>query len=168
MYRVRNAVIIIILCIIGAYTARKGPQLSMNMPDSDVKDAVAGHRSHRRPGLTLASGKSDDLRDAVAGHAVGTPNHGNTLDDVGPPPRGNGEGGFGPQSNNPGNNFTPPPGPVSPSGPEETPPSHECNDCQYCCSVRFRWRARSLRGLGSLSKSVSRQLSRIGKDKCAR
>ena len=92
----------------------------MPAPDA-IKDAVAGNGvRHNGPKLTLASGTGDDLRDAVAGHAVGTPNNGNTLDDVAPPPRGNGNGGFGTQSNNPGQNFTPPTT-LSPSGPEETP-----------------------------------------------
>ncbi len=123
MYRVRNAVIIIILCIIGAYTVKKGPQLALT-PDTDtIKDAVAGNRiRHHGPKLTLASGTGDDLRDAVAGHAVGTPGrHGNTLDDVGPPPRGDGQGYHGHNPNNPGNNFIPPPPPppVSESGPSE-------------------------------------------------
>lgn len=135
MSRVRNAVIIIILCIIGAYTVRKGPQLALNMPNDGIKDAVAGGPVHHRrsPKLTLASGTGEDLRDAVAGHAVGTPGrHGNTLDDVGGPPRGNGDGGFGHPSNNPGNNFNPPINPpeVSPSGPVETPPTNQCGDCQ--------------------------------------
>lgn len=126
MSRARNAVIIIILCIIGAYTLHKAPQLALNMPSPEqVKDAVAGGPSRRHPGLTLASGKGDDLRDAVAGHAVGTPGQrGNTLGDVGAPPRGNGDGGFGHGSNNPGNNFNPPPpSNLSESGP--TPPSEE-------------------------------------------
>ena len=121
MTRARNAVIIIILCLIGAYSVRKGPQLALNMPSPDaIKDAVAGHDVGRRnPGLTLASGKGDEMRDAVAGHAVGTPNNGNTLDDVAPPPRGNGAGGIGSLSNNPGQSFTPPVTPVlSPSGPQ--------------------------------------------------
>ena len=127
MSRARNAVIIIILCIIGAYSVRKAPQLSL-MPNNDtVKDALAGNRVRRHgPRLTLASGKGEDLRDAVAGHAVGTPNNGNTLDDVGPPPRGDGQGGIGPQSNNPGNNFNPT-DPISQSTPP--PPNQECSDC---------------------------------------
>jgi hypothetical protein len=122
MSRARNAVIIIILCIIGAYSVRKGPQLALNMPGaSDVKDAVAGNpASHRgSPKLTLASGTGEDLRDAVAGHAVGTPNNGNTLGDVPPPPRGESFHGFGPGANNPGQNFNPPPGNLSPSGPND-------------------------------------------------
>ena len=32
MSRARNAVIIIILCIIGAYTVKKGPQLGLSLP----------------------------------------------------------------------------------------------------------------------------------------
>lgn len=126
MSRARNAVIIIILCIIGAYSVRKGPQLGLNMPGvEDIKDAVAGgpansgRRGNANP-LTLASGSGEDLRDAVAGHAVGTPNNGNTLGGVDGPPRGSGNGGFGPQSNN--NNNNPPynpPGELSPSGPTQ-------------------------------------------------
>ncbi len=120
MSRARNAVIIIILCIIGAYSVRKAPQLALNMPtSSDIKDSVAGGpvSRHGGPKLTLASGTSEDMRDAVAGHAVGTPNHGNTVDDVPAPPRGESFHGFGPGANNPGQNFNPPPTNLSPSGP---------------------------------------------------
>lgn len=126
MSRVRNAVIIIILCIIGAYTFQKGPQLGLNMPaPEDIKDAVAGGPVSRRangPKLTLASGKGEDLRDAVAGFAVGTPNTGNTLGEIDGPPRGSGNGGFSPLANNPNNNppYNPPPT-LSPSGPQDTP-----------------------------------------------
>ncbi len=132
MSRVRNAVIIIILCIIGAYSVKKAPQLGLSLPGTeDIKDAVAGGPSQRRgngnPQLTLASGKGEDLRDAVAGHAVGTPGGSNTLGDVGGPPRGNGYGGFGPLStnnnNNPPNN---PPPSLSPSGPNDALPSNPC------------------------------------------
>lgn len=123
MSRARNAVIIIILCIIGAYSVKKGPQLGLNLPGTeDIKDAVAGGPASRRaanPGLTLAGGEGEALRDAVAGHAVGTPNTGNTLGGVDGPPRGSGNGGFGPQANNPGQNFIPPP-PLSPSGPTQS------------------------------------------------
>lgn len=130
MSRVRNAVIIIILCIIGAYTVKKGPQLALNMPGlEDIKDAVAGapssaSRRNGAPKLTMASGKGEDMRDAVAGHAVGTPNNGNTLGDIDGPPRGSGYGGFSPLSNNTNNNppNNPPPS-LSPSGP--TTPSDE-------------------------------------------
>ncbi|MDD5302939.1 MAG: hypothetical protein PHS14_07480 [Elusimicrobia bacterium] len=131
MSRVRNAVIIIILCIIGAYSFKKGPQLGLNMPaPEDIKDAVAGNPVRRHgPQLTLASGNGEDLRDAVAGHAVGTPNRGtNTLGDVDGPPRGSGNGGFGPLSNNNNNNNPPvnPPPSLSPSGP--TPPPEQIPD----------------------------------------
>lgn len=128
MSRARNAVIIIILCIVGAYTARKGPQLGLNMPaPEDIKDAVAGGpvnagRKNASP-LTLAAGSGEDFRDAVAGHAVGTPNNGNTLGGVDAPPRGSGNGGFGPQSNNPGSFIPPAPPELSPAGP--TPPTDE-------------------------------------------
>lgn len=132
MSRVRNAVIIIILCIIGAYSVKKGPQLGLSLPSPEqIKDAVAGGPSftpHRgNPELTLASGKGEDLRDAVAGHAVGTPNRGtNSLGDVDGPPRGNGYGGFGPLSgNNNGNNPPVTPPVLSPFGPNEVP-SNPC------------------------------------------
>lgn len=125
MSKARNAVIIIILCIIGAFSFRNGgPQLGLNMPSpDDIKDAVAGGPVSRRgngPKLTLSSGKGEDLRDAVAGFAVGTPQNGNTLGEIGDPPRGSGNGGFGPLANNPNNNppYNPPP-PLSPSGPQE-------------------------------------------------
>lgn len=123
MSRARNAVIIIILCIVGAYTVKKGPELGLSMPGlSDIKDAVAGGPSSRRgknPQLTLASGTADELRDAIAGHAVGTPQGTNTLGDVDGPPRGNGLGGFSPVAAN--NNVPPnnPPPSLSPSGPND-------------------------------------------------
>ncbi len=136
MSRARNAVIIIILCIIGAYSVRKAPQLALNMPNpSDIKDAVAGGPAFHRgsPKLTLASGTGEDMRDAVAGHAVGTPNHGNTLGDIAGPPRGESFHGFGPGSHNPGQNFNPPPPILSPSGPQDEiviakPPVDDCGD----------------------------------------
>lgn len=127
MSKARNAVIIIILCIIGAFSFRNGgPQLGLNMPSADeIKDAVAGgpstvSRRGNPPGLTLSSGKGEDLRDAVAGFAVGTPNNGNTLGEIGDPPRGSGDGGFAPGANNNNNNppYNPPPS-LSPSGPEQ-------------------------------------------------
>lgn len=123
MSRARNAVIIIILCIIGAYSVKKGPQLGLNMPGpEEIRDAVAGNPVRRGPKLTLASGTGDELRDAVAGHAVGTPGGTNTLGDVDAPPRGNGNGGFGPLSTNNNNNPPlPPPPPLSPSGPQDEP-----------------------------------------------
>lgn len=128
MSRVRNAVIIIILCIIGAYSVKKGPQLGLSLPlAEDIKDAVAGNPIRRRANapLTLASGKGEDFRDAVAGHAVGTPGGTNTLGDVDGPPRGNGYGGFGPLSNNNNNNNNNPPNnpppSLSPAGPDDAP-----------------------------------------------
>lgn len=132
MSKARNAVIIIILCIIGAFTFKNGgPQLGLNMPGSDdFKDAVAGgpanaSRRGNPQGLTLSSGKGDDLRDAVAGFAVGTPQSGNTLGEIGDPPRGSGNGGFAPGANNNNNNppYNPPPSlsPSGPSAPSELP-----------------------------------------------
>jgi hypothetical protein len=129
MSRARNAVIIIILCIIGAYSVKKGPQLGLNMPaPEEIRDAVAGNRIRRNaPKLTLASGTGEDLRDAVAGHAVGTPGGTNTLGDVDGPPRGNGNGGFGPLSAN-NNNNNPPPPPLSPSSPDDEVKEKPCGD----------------------------------------
>jgi len=126
MTRARNAVIIIILCLIGAYSVKKGPQLALLPANDEIKDAVAANNSTRRAGpkLTLASGTGEEMRDAIAGHAVGTPNNGNTLGDVAPPPRGGGNGGIGAQANNPGQNFNPPV--LSPAGP---PANEECSDC---------------------------------------
>jgi len=104
MSRLRNAVIIIILCIIGAYTVRKGPQLGMSLPGAqDLKDAIAGGPSQRPAGglqPILAGRGGEELRDAVAGHPVGTPQGTNTLGDVDGPPRGNGYGGISPLANN--------------------------------------------------------------------
>lgn len=132
MSRARNAVIIIILCIIGAYTVKKGPELGLTLPTAqDIKDAVAGGPSTSRrgngigsPKLTLASGTGEELRDAVAGHAVGTPNNGtNSLGEIDGPPRGNGLGGFSPFAAN--NNVppsNPPPPSLSPSGPSDVNP----------------------------------------------
>ena len=125
MSRARNAVIIIILCIIGAFSFKKAPQLGLNMPaPEDIKDAVAGGPARRTngPKLTLAGGKGEDLRDAVSGFAVGTPTNGNTLGEIDGPPRGSGNGGFAPLANNPNNNppYNPPPT-LSPAGPQDVP-----------------------------------------------
>ena len=127
MHRVRNAVVIIILCIIGAMTFKsRAPQLTLNMPSNDLKDSVAGNGVHHKaPHLTLASGNGEDLRDSVAGHAVGTPNNHNTVDDVPPPPRGSGNGGFGTLGSNPGQNQNPPN--ISQSAPPSENP--QCGDC---------------------------------------
>ena len=135
MHRVRNAVVIIILCIIGAVTFKsRAPQLSL-MPTGDIKDAVAGNKVRRgSPKLTLAGGTGEDLRDSVAGHAVGTPgnDNGNTLGGVGDPPRGSGNGGFGPLNANPNQNQNPPEV-ISPSGPQEEGPSCEGQGPQRVC-----------------------------------
>jgi len=119
MQRIRNAVIIIVLCLIGVgiKTNKPASNLGLNMPNAaELKDAVAGHRASR-PGLNLRDGSDDTLRDAVAGHAAGTPAGlgTNTLADVSPPPRGSGNGGFSSLSNNP-RGVAPPP--LSPSGPQ--------------------------------------------------
>lgn len=126
MSRARNAVIIIILCIIGGFSFKNGPKLGLNMPaPQDIKDAVAGgpiNASRRADGpkLMLTGGSGEDLKDAVAGFAVGTPKTGNTLGEIDGPPRGSGNGGFSPLANNPNNNppYNPPPN-LSPSGPRD-------------------------------------------------
>ncbi|HXT00434.1 MAG TPA: hypothetical protein VN915_07145 [Elusimicrobiota bacterium] len=127
--KVRNAVIIIVLCLIGAYKMYKpvqNPTLAMP-PADEIRDAVAGNSvGNNRPtdaSLHLSNTGDDQLRDSVAGNAIpgthqnGAP-HGNTEDQTPPPPRGgdhNGIGGL--NSPNPGSQLPPGGGPLSPAGP---------------------------------------------------
>jgi hypothetical protein len=123
--KIRNAVVIIILCLIGAYSAYKPAPLSFSIPPSDfIRDAVAGEpaRVSRRPNIPEihATNVSDEsLRDSVAGNAVPEAHHsprGTTEDQTPPPPRGGDHSGIGPLgNNNPGSQLPPPP--LSPSGP---------------------------------------------------
>src|SRR3569832_851436 len=127
--KVRNAVIIIVLCLIGAYKMYKPAQTpTLAMPPADtIRDAVAGdsigggHPINASNPLHLSNTGDDQLRDSVAGNAIpGTHQngpHGNTEDQTPPPPRGGDHNGIGSQNNpNPGSQL-PTPGPVSPSGP---------------------------------------------------
>lgn len=143
MRRVRNAVVILILCIIGGYSLMKktGPTLSMPAGD-ELRDSMRGNPTRAsRPGLNFGQTNDGELRDAVANNAAETGGNGSPFGSseggVGAPPRGSGNGGFGPAGNNVGNEFppnTPPPGNVSPSGPpsEEQPycPSRS-QECYY-------------------------------------
>src|SRR5438105_1164604 len=99
MSRVRNAVAIIILCIIGMYSynsRRKAQLLDLPMPAPEVlRDAVAGGPTHTSRRLPPPAPSSDDqLRDSLAanpGAETGRPDngpHGNTQDQTPPPPRG--------------------------------------------------------------------------------
>ncbi|MFI5361867.1 MAG: hypothetical protein ACHQ49_07850 [Elusimicrobiota bacterium] len=126
MQKVRNAVIIIILCIIGGYKAsRPAAPLHVTAPTDVYHDAIAGHPINT--GLHLSNGDDDGLHDSVAGNAIPgfqpgfQPNngqHGNTFEGTPPPPRGGGNGGIGTLgSNNPASNL-PPTAPLSPSGPK--------------------------------------------------
>lgn len=131
--KVRNAVIIIVLCLIGAYKMYKPAQTPvLAMPPADeVRDAVAGNsigdNNPTNASLHLTNTGDDQLRDSVAGNAIpgvhqnGAP-HGNTEDQTPPPPRGgdhNGIGGL--DSPNPGSQLPPGGGPLSPSGPSNPP-----------------------------------------------
>jgi hypothetical protein len=119
MQKIRNAVIIIVLCIISGYqSSRPAPHLSLPPADS-LRDALAGDRAINasRPALHLSNSDDDQLRDSVAGNAIPGFHgpHGNTEDGTPPPPRGGGDGGVGTFSNG----YQPPPGPkpLSPSAP---------------------------------------------------
>ena len=128
MQKVRNAVIIIVLCIIGGYEAHKPLARLLNIPADNLHDALAGSPINAsRPGLHLSNNDDDQLHDSVAGNAIPgfghNGPHGNTEDGTPPPPRGGGEGGIGSLSGpNPGSQLPPAPplstsGPLSPSAP---------------------------------------------------
>jgi len=130
MQKVRNAVIIIVLCLIGGYEAHKAAPLHLNLPADGFRDAVAGRRVNpTNTGLHLSNSDDDQLRDSVAGSAIPGPNgpHGNTEDGTPPPPRGGG-GSIGSYSGpNPGSQIPPPSslsqsGPLSPSAPQHSAP----------------------------------------------
>ena len=126
MQKIRNAVIFIVLCIVGGYKASQPARhLSLNVPPADaLHDALAGDRikpiNASNP-LHLSNSDDDQLRDSVAGNAIPgfhqSGPHGNTEDGTPPPPRGGGDGGVGTFSGpNPGSQL-PPPGQLSPSEP---------------------------------------------------
>ena len=122
MQKVRNAVIIIVLCIISGYKAYKPIARHLNLPPADsLHDALAGSPINAsRPGLHLSNSDDDSLHDSVAGNAIPGFHqgpHGNTEDGTPPPPRGGDHDGIGPLGGpNPGSQL-PPPGPLSPSEP---------------------------------------------------
>ena len=133
--KVRNAVIIIVLCLIGAYKMYKPAQPSLGLPPSDVlHDAMAGNGIKRGEPINasnplhLSNSGDEQLRDSVAGNAIpgthqnGAP-HGNTEDQTPPPPRGGDHNGIGNLGGpNPGSQLPPAPGPLSPSGPSNNNP----------------------------------------------
>lgn len=142
MSRARNAVVILILCIIGGYSLMKKSGPTLTMPASDaLNDAVAGGPATKasRPGLNFGQTNDGELRDAVANNAAENggngPTFGNSDGGNPPPPRGSGEGGFGPLgTGGPGQNLTPndPPEDLSPSAPPSDerpicPSASECN-----------------------------------------
>lgn len=130
MRKVRNAVIIIILCLIGAYSSYKTGGLGL-LPSSDhLRDAVAGNgrslptnAGNGNPNLHMSDTDADSLHDSVAGNAVPGFGGGN----IPGAPRGSTDGGFGsfsrqnPNSQNSnsqnGSNPLSPSGPASPSSP---------------------------------------------------
>lgn len=127
MNRIRNAVIIIVLCIIAtmAYKARSKNELALNTPaPEEIKDAVAGGPA-KRHGLSMPTSGDENLKDALAeGPAIPTGLHngprGNTEDQTPPPPRGGDHSGIGNLGGpNPGSQIHHPP--VSPSTPPSQP-----------------------------------------------
>jgi hypothetical protein len=134
MRRARNAVVVLILCIIGGYSLMKktGPTLTMPAAPEEMRDAMSGNPTRAsRPGLNFGQTTDGELRDAVANNAAETGGNGspfgNTEGGVGAPPRGSGNGGFGPLDGNVGNNLIPPPPPTELS--QSTPPSEEQPSC---------------------------------------
>jgi hypothetical protein len=121
MSKVRNAVIIIILSIIGGYSLNKYKHSHLGLsavPPQEFRDAVAASSSHSKNKLTLNPDGDEHLRDALAeSPAIPTGNgfgpHGNGGDGTPPPPRGDGNGGLG---NGP--NSLPPTPIMSSSGPQ--------------------------------------------------
>ena len=133
MRRARNAVVVLILCIIGGYSLMKktGPTLSMPAGD-ELRDSMRGNPTRAsRPGLNFGQTTDGELRDAVANNAAetgGGQQFGNTDGGVGAPPRGSGNGGFGPLGDNPGQNL-PPTDPPPTELSQSTPPSEEQPSC---------------------------------------
>jgi hypothetical protein len=122
MQKVRNAVIIIVLCVIGGYKAYKPAAPRLHLPPADsLHDALAGSPVNASRPLHLSDSGDDQLHDSVAGNAIPGIHqngpHGNTEDQTPPPPRGGDHDGIGPLGGpNPGSQL-PPPGPLSPSEP---------------------------------------------------
>jgi len=130
MLKVRNAVIIIILCIIAGFSLlKKKPQpLGLpTMPPEELRDAVAASPNRSKP-HKLALNPDDDgqLKDALAeGPAIPTGAGFNGFAGNHAPPRGSGDGGIGNRNGpNPLAQFLrrrPRTPDVSPSGPEYDP-----------------------------------------------
>jgi hypothetical protein len=129
MNRARNAVVVIALCLIAAYSWKKAPLPRFDAPYrrpiryAEARDAYPRRKS---PRLTLARVGEDDLRDAIADDAIADDAGGlpaissstnRPLDDA-PAPRGSGAGGFAGLPYDPGHDFDPPPV-LSPSGPAD-------------------------------------------------
>lgn len=128
MNRIRNTVIVIVLCIVASasYKARTKSDLGLVPGAEELHDAVAGNSSKSHKILGLPTIADDNLKDAVAeGPAIPTGLHngirGNTEDQTPPPPRGGDHSGIGGLGGpNPGSQIPPKnPPPLSPS----TPPS---------------------------------------------
>lgn len=126
MKRIRNGVVIILLCIIGAYKTYKPSAPVLNSPpDEQFHDSVSGNpvNASRPADLRLSNTEEDQFRDSVAGNAIPSQSggkRGNTEDQTPPPPRGGDHHGFGPQgAPNPGSQLPPPA--LSPSGPPSNP-----------------------------------------------
>jgi hypothetical protein len=126
MRKIRNAAVIIALCVVTGYQATRSvaPRLRLGSGDG-LRDAVAGRRaSPVDAGLRLSNTDDDSTHDRVSGNAVpgfnpGT--RGNTIDEMPfqPPPRGTGNGGVGGFSgSNPGSQLPPSP-PLSPFAPPQ-------------------------------------------------
>lgn len=140
MRRARNAVVVLILCIIGGYSLMKKPaMLSMPSAPEEMKDAVRGNPTRASRPLNFGQTNDGELRDAVANNAAETGGNngpfGNTDGGVGAPPRGSGNGGFGPANhnndynNNPPND--PPPAPLSESTPPQETYCPQNEGCDY-------------------------------------
>jgi hypothetical protein len=120
MTRARNAVIIIVLCIIGATLGRKRPQVvAVHAVETDLRDAVADSPSARRGRIRrpLEGRDGDELRDSVAGSPSDVPLVPGATSYVAPIPRGSGEGGIKPLPYDPGQDFSEH-RVLSPSGPD--------------------------------------------------
>ena len=117
MSRVRNGVVIIILCIIGAYSIfkRSGNELAMPTVADELKDTLAANptnasrRGKNRASLKLPPVADEELKDSLAENpALPSGQDGNTEGQTPPPPRGSGYGGIGTLSSpNPGSELSP-------------------------------------------------------------
>lgn len=121
MRKARNAVIIIVLCLIGGYEAykpvHKAPLGLVPPPADSFHDAVSGNRvkpiNASNPNLNFSNNNEDSMHDSVAGNAIPNPANDHF---AGGPPRGATDGGFGSFTvQNPYSQTAP--NPLSPSGP---------------------------------------------------